>query len=388
MSREHAMLSASGSEMWINCPPSARLCDAEEETTTSYAEEGTLAHSIGELKLRKALVAPMPKSTFRDRLNKLKSSELYQDEMLEHTDVYLDVAYETMSSIKDPRCFVEVKVDYSAYAPEGFGTCDCIILGVDKLIIIDFKYGVGIPVDAQENSQLMLYALGAYQTYSLLYGFKTVEMVVVQPRLDNVSRWEITMEGLLAWGESLKPIAKQAFDGVGEFLAGEHCRWCRVKAKCKARAESFEVLYGFNSAVPPLLTNDQLGAVLTKAQGLLKWVTDLEEYTLTAILRGESVRGWKAVEGRSNRIFSDVEVAFKELIAQGIDAEALYVKKPIPMGETEKLVGKKNFKEWLADKGLIIKPKGKPTLAQSEDKREAFVRDSAEDDFIDYKEEV
>jgi hypothetical protein len=371
--------------MWLNCPPSARLCDAEPESTSSYAEEGTLAHAIGELKLRKALVGPMPRSTFAGRLKKLQADELYAPEMLEHTDVYVETATEVMCSVTGGKCFAEVKVDFSKWAPEGFGTCDCLILGGDKITLIDFKYGAGIPVSAVENTQMMLYALGAYDTYSLVYGFTKVEMVIVQPRLDNVSRWEISIADLLAWGESIKSIAQKAHTGVGEFKAGEHCRWCKVKAKCRARSESFDVLTGFRGAVPPLLSNDQVGDILIKAEGLDKWVKDLKEYALAAVLRGETVRGWKAVEGKSNRKFADVKEAFKVLIASGVEEDMLYTREPLAMGATEKLVGKKVFKELLMDKGLVIKPQGAPALVKDEDPRSDYNGgvSSAKEDFKD-----
>jgi hypothetical protein len=370
--REHALLSASGSEMWLNCPPSARLCDAEPEATSPYAEEGTLAHAIAELKLRKAVVEGMPRSTFAGRIKKLQAHELYQPEMLEHTDAYIDVITGIMCELKGVKCFAEVKVDFGVYAPEGFGTCDALILAEHKFVVVDFKYGAGIPVSAVENSQLMLYALGAYYSYALLYGFQEVELVIVQPRLDNISRWTIGTKDLLAWGESIKGIAQKAFDGMGDFKAGEHCRWCRVRAKCRTRAEHYQILTKFNNAIPPLLSNDQVGDILEVAEGLLAWVKDLQEYALGAVLRGESVRGWKVVEGRSNRKFADVDTAFRVLVDSGIDESMLYTREPLAMGATEKLVGKKVFKELLTDAGLVIKPEGKPTLVKDSDSREEF----------------
>ena len=376
---EHALLSASGSHMWLNCPPSARLGEQYPDSTSVYAAEGTLGHAIGELKLQKTFFK-MPRSTFNSKLKKLREMELFDSEMLTHTDTYHDLVYATMLLHPSPFIAVEKKLDYSMYAPEGFGTGDCIIIGGDTLYVIDFKYGKGVPVDATYNSQMMLYALGAYQTYSFLFKIKNVKVIVCQPRLDSTSEWEISVEDLLAWGESIKLIAAQAFAGEGEQKAGDHCRWCRVKAICKVRADMYLELAGFDKAVPPILSNDSLGAVLIKAQGLSQWVSELEEYALTAILRGESIAGWKAVEGRSNRKIADVEGAFEILKTNGFDEAILYNRVPLGLTDLEALVGKKVFIELLATK--VEKPQGKPTLAPTEDKRAAFVRgNSAKEDF-------
>ena len=368
---EHALLSASGSKQWLNCPPSIRLTEHYPDKTSEYAEEGTLAHSICELKLRKTF-EKMPKSTFAGRLKKLKADPLYAEEMNEYTDAYHDYVYGIMLSYPVvPAIAIEKKLDYGHIAPEGFGTGDCIIRAGQTLYVIDFKYGKGVPVSAVENTQMMLYALGALKEYELTNFFIKVKMVVFQPRLDDgISEWECPVDGLIAWGESIKPIAKRAFEGSGEFCAGEHCRWCKARPTCGTRANHYMALEGFNKAVPPILSNDSIGEILLKAEGLLAWVENLQEYALAECLAGRQVKGWKAVEGRSNRKIINVESAYDNLIAHGIEKALLWKTVPETMGEVEKLVGKKKFGELMV--GYIEKPQGKPTLVVASDKREPF----------------
>lgn len=366
----HARVSPSASKRWLNCPPSVVLCESVPEEPSVYAEEGQLAHQIGELKLQKLFQA-LARSTFSGRMNKLKAHELYQPEMQEHADTYVEVVRSKMCE-DCADISIEVEIDLSEYIPEGFGTCDCLIAGKTKLTVIDFKYGAGVPVSAYENEQMMIYALGAYRKFEWLYPIREVEMIIVQPRLDSITDYTMGIKDLLEWGESIKPIAKMAFDGLGELKAGDHCRFCNVKSTCRARADQYKELTAFNNALPPLLSNEQIGDVLAVAEGLAAWVKDLQEYALAALLKGEDIRGWKVVAGRSNRKFADVEKAFRVLVASGIEEAMLYTREPIAMGATEKLVGKKVFKELLEDAGLVIKPEGKPTLAKSSDARGEF----------------
>jgi hypothetical protein len=306
--------------------------------------------------------------------------------MLTHTDTYKDFVYEVMLSHKKAVCCVEKRVNYDTYAPEGFGTVDCLVLAGDKMYVIDFKYGKGVAVSAEENSQMMLYALGAYLEYSLLYDFKTVEMVVVQPRLDSISRWEISMEGLLGWGESIKPIAALAFAGQGEFCSGEHCRWCSIKATCGERAKGFLELEKYNKAVPPTLDDNTVGLVLSKALGMSQWIKDLEEYAFNALMGGRPIAGWKIVEGRSNRVISDFDGAIAAMEAAGYDKAVLTINKPLTLtGYQELLGGKTKLTEVIGN--FITKPKGSPTLVPSDDKRSVFSEGSAQDDFKEFKEE-
>lgn len=381
---EHALLSASGSHKWLHCPPSARLEEQIPETESVYANEGRLAHSIGELKLRKAFIEPMGPKKFNAALKKLQADPLYQNEMLHYTDVYLDYISGIVHSFASPPYVaVEKRLNYSAYAPEGFGTGDNIIIGGDLLQITDLKYGKGVPVSAENNPQMMLYALGAYHAYSILYGITRVKMAVIQPRLDSISEWEITAQDLLAWGESIKPIAQMAHQGLGENIPGEWCRFCRAKAQCRARADSYSALADFGKPLPPLINNDEVGRLLTIAQGLKSWLGDLEEYALAECLKGNEVQGWKAVPGRSNRTFDNTDEAFKVLTDNGYEEALLYERKPIILTQVETLLGKPAFATLL--NSHVVKPDGKPTLAPLTDKREAISnRTTAAEDFANW----
>jgi len=378
---KHALLSASSSHKWLHCTPSARLEETLPETTSQYAEEGRLAHEIAELKLRKAFIEPMGPRTFNAKLKKLQAKDLYQDEMLKHTDTYLDYVSRIVLGFKSPPYVaIEKHLDYSKYAPEGFGTGDCIIISGNTLYTIDFKYGKGVPVSAEQNTQMMLYALGAYSEYSFLYPITTVKMAIVQPRLDTISEWEISVEALLTWGEHIKPIAQKAFDGAGEFVPGEWCRFCRAKSTCRARCETYTALEDFGKAKPPFITNEEVGQILQRARELAAWVKDLEEYALNTCLNGEEIPGWKAVHGRGNRAFIDTDAAFKVLMDAGYDEAILYERKPLSPAKIEELIGKKDYKELLAN--YVETLPGKPTLVPITDKREAITnRPSAAEDF-------
>lgn len=319
--------------------------------------------------------------TFSNRLKKFKTDPLFQEEMLKHTDNYLDYIAKTIHSYDSPPYVaIEKRLDYSTYAPEGFGTGDCIIIGGDTMHIIDFKYGKGVPVSATNNPQMKLYALGAYTEYSFLYPIKTIKMTIVQPRLDNISEDAWTIESLLAWGEGIKSTAQKAFKGEGEYFPGEHCKFCRAKALCRARTEFNASLEDeYKEAKPPLISNEEVGKILEKAKHLAAWAKDLEEYALSECLKGNDIPGWKAVHGRGSREFTDQDKAFEVLEKNGIDEAMLYERKPLTLAAAEKLVGKPKFKELLSD--YILSPPGKPTLVVMTDKREPIKTSSAEDDF-------
>jgi len=367
----HALLSASGAERWLTCTPSARLEQQFPDTTSEYAKEGSLAHAIAELKCRKQFIEPMSARKFNAALKKMQEDPLYKEELLQHTDTYVDYISGIVHSFDSPPYVTfEKRLDLTAYAPESFGTADCIIIGNKKLHVIDFKYGQGVPVSAERNKQMMLYALGAYAEYGFLYPVETIQLSIIQPRLDNISEFEITIGALLGWGISIKEPAQRAYNGEGEFVQGDHCKFCRAKSLCRARAEFNTSLEEYNYMKPPLISNEEVGQILEKAQHLAKWVKDLEEYALSACLNGESIPGWKAVEGRSNRAFTDIDRAFEVLKQNGIDEAMLYERKPITLTAVETLVTKKKFNEWLTD--YVNKPPGKPALAPEKDKREAI----------------
>lgn len=380
--RSHALLSASASHRWLHCTPSVRLEETLPDTESTAAKEGTLAHEIAELKLRKHFVEPMGAKTFNSRLKKLQAQELYQEEMLGHTDTYLDYIKGLVHGLSSPPYIaIEKRIDYSMYAPEGFGTGDCVIIGGNTLYISDFKYGKGVPVSAVDNPQMKLYALGAYAEYNFLYPIERVHLAIVQPRLNDISEYSLSISELLAWGESIKPIAQKAFAGEGEFSPGDHCRFCRAATRCRARADGYTALEEFKQMKPPLISNTEVGQILERAQNLAKWATDLEEYALSEVLKGGEVPGWKAVEGRGSRQYVNQDEAFKALMDNGIEEVMLYERKPLTVPAVEKLISKAKYKELLVDAGHIKAVSGKPTLAPTSDKREAITRTSAVDDF-------
>lgn len=243
---QHALLSASASHRWLNCTPSARLEESLEEKTSEYAEEGSLAHEIAELKLRKYCIEPMGTRTFNSRLKKFKDNLLFKEEMLKHTDTYIDYIASVLHGFSAaPYVAAEKRIDYSLYAPEGFGTGDCIIIGGHTLHVIDFKYGKGVPVSAKRNPQMMLYALGAFTEYAFLYPIENIKMTIIQPRLDSISEDNMRYDELLKWGESIKSIAQKAFAGEGEFVPGEHCTFCRAFGICRKTAQTYLAIETF-----------------------------------------------------------------------------------------------------------------------------------------------
>lgn len=306
---KHALLSASSASRWLKCTAAPRFEEGLPENTSEYAEEGRLAHAIGELKVLKKCT-PMSTRTYNTRLNKLKKNPLYDPEMDKTTDLYLEhITEQVMDYDSAPTVAVEVRVDFSDYVPEGFGTCDCCIIGGDLLSITDYKHGKGVPVSAVGNPQMKLYALGALRRYAAVFGdtIKRVRMTIDQPRLDSYTTDEITVEELRAWGESIKPIAQRAFSGLGEFVPGDHCRFCRGKAQCRARARVNTALEDFKDCVPagsipadamvpqehshtgaitgeevhPLLSDEEIGDLLERGAQLVQWYKDLEAYTVT-----------------------------------------------------------------------------------------------------------
>lgn len=380
--RAHALLSASASERWICCPPSVRLEEQFPESTSVYAEEGTLAHEICELKLRKIFVEPgMTDRTFNTRLNKLKKHELYKPEMLRFTDEYVDYIKEIAYSYPSaPSVAVEKRVTYGHIARDGFGTADCIILYGNEIHVIDFKYGTGVPVSAERNPQLSLYAAGAIAAYSMIYPIQKVTLHVIQPRLHNFSKWSTTIAALQEWEKLVKERADLAWEGKGEFNQGKWCTFCKAAATCRHRMEenislenctttdkdSEKVLY----PVPPLISNEEVGQIIERAQQLASWVKKLERYALDTLLRGEAVPGWKLVEGRSNRTIIDIDTAFTKLQEAGYKEAVLYNRIPISLTEVEKLISKEDYTEILSR--YVQKPKGKPTLALESDKRPVY----------------
>ena len=371
----HALLSASAAKRWLNCPPSARLTENMPDTASEYAAEGTLAHALGELKVRKKFEI-MKKSVYDKTLKELKADPLYSPEMDGYTDSYLDYVAAIMHSFKSkPYIAIEKRLDYSHIAPGGFGTGDCLIMCGGELHIIDFKYGKGVPVSAEDNPQLKLYALGAVREYELLYDIQNITLHIVQPRTDDGnSSWTITRAALDEWGESIKPVAQLAYDGKGDFKCGDHCRFCKAKSTCRARADFMLSEAGFSSLPPELLSDDELGKVLERARLFANWLSDVENYALNAILSGKTITGFRAVEGTSRRKITDIDGAFEVLKANGYDEAVLYERTPLGITDLEKLIGgKKKLTELIG--GFIEKPQGKPTLVPADDKRPDYKQD-------------
>ncbi len=394
---QHALLSASSSHRWLHCPPSVRLAENFPSKTSVYAEAGRVAHAIAELKARKYFVEPMSTRSYNARLKKLQADEHYDKGMETSTDTYLAFLQETAMTFKQsPFVTLETRVDYSEYAPEGFGTADCIMIGEGRICVIDYKNGAGVPVEAENNSQMMLYGLGALKVYAPIYGdsIKAVLLAIVQPNAGGVKTWETTVGALQEWGkEVVAPAAELAAAGEGALLAGDWCRFCPAKAQCSARARqmlSLEPVLGAEPQgaltdekvnardeaiavgveVPPLLTDAEIGDVLIRGRELAAWVKDLEEYALSATLAGRQITGFKAVEGRGTREWNDLDAAFKILQERGVAEALLYERKPASVAGLEKSLGKKVFAE--TAEGLVIKKPGKPTLVPASDKRPAY----------------
>lgn len=370
MPTQHALLSASGAHRWLHCTGSPLLEKDFPDSTSVYAQEGTLAHWLCELKLM-AYTGEITKRKLTSMKNKLMKSELWQPEMDSTSEAYLDYIKDiTMSYTVKPVILIEKKVDFSRYVPEGFGTADCLILAGDTLHVVDYKHGKGVVVDADHNPQMMLYALGAMDELSLLYRFKFVHMTIVQPRVNNISEFTMTADELTEWGEMVvKPKAEAAMSGKGEFEAGDWCRFCRAKQQCKTRYESNDSLYPELSERhdPKLITLDELGRYLKRGKDMAAWLEDMKEYALSESLAGADVPGWKAVEGRGSRAFTNTDEAVDTLIKNGIDESVLYERRVLTLAQMEKAVGKKAFGEIVGN--LVVKNPGKPTLVEESDKR-------------------
>lgn len=372
--RTHAILSASGSKRWLTCTPSAQLEQQFPENESEYAAEGTFAHALAELRLSRAVANTIRPSIYKKKLEELEKNLLYSASMAEYIEQYVTFVAEKFTEAKkncpDTLILLEQKLDFSEWVPDGFGTGDVIIISDGVLEIIDLKYGQGVPVSAEGNTQMRLYALGAINQFGLLYDFDCIRMTIVQPRLDSISSEDVSVTELLEWGDRVvKPAAKKAIAGEGEFVPGDHCQFCRAKAQCRARAEANLEMAKYDFQEPPILSNDEIAEILFKAEELQKWAKDVQEYALDqALNHGIKFPGWKLVEGRSNRKYIDEQAVAEKLKAEGYEDDVIYAPRQIwGISEMEKRLGKKLFAEYLKD--LIIKPAGKPTLVPETDKR-------------------
>ncbi|NFA43995.1 DUF2800 domain-containing protein [Clostridium botulinum] len=371
---KHALLSASSSHRWLNCPPSVKLEEGFENTTSIFAEEGTLAHELGEITLRLNL-GEFTKRKYSSQLTKIMENELFTKDMPDYVDMYVDTCMEKVSEAKattpDAIAIVEQKLDFSDWVPDGFGTGDFVIIADGTMEICDLKYGKGVAVSAKNNSQMRLYALGAISQFEFLYDIQKVKMTIIQPRLDSISTDEMTVEDLLKWAdEVVRPTAELAIKGEGEFCTGDHCKFCRAKAVCRARADKNMELAQYEFQKPPTLDNNDIGFILSRVDELTSWATDVKEYALNQALKGEEFDGFKVVEGRSNRKWANEKAVGDILLEQGFLENIIYTKKLTGISNIESAIGKKEVNRLLGD--YIVKPQGKPTLALATDKRAVF----------------
>jgi hypothetical protein len=378
----HAKLSASSSHRWLNCTPSVELEKNFENKTSTAAEEGTLAHELGELSLRHQL-EEITKRSYDSTVKKLiTNNELYTNDMPDYVEVYTDVCMEKVAKAKsttpDAIAIVEQKLDFSEWVPDGFGTGDFVIIADGTMEICDLKYGKGVPVTAISNSQMRLYALGAITEFSFLYDIQKVKMTIIQPRLDSISTDEMTVEELMEWADGyVKPRAGLAIKGEGELCAGEHCKFCKAQAICRAKAEYNMELAKFEFAESKLLGQEEIADILGRVDDLVSWATKIKDYALDQALGGVNYPGYKVVEGRSNRKWTDESKVGEILIGQGFLENLIYTKKLTGITNMETALGKKEVQRLLGE--YIEKPSGKPTLALESDKRPVF--NSAAEDF-------
>lgn len=391
--RAHALLSASGADRWINCPPSARLSEYIADKRSEYADEGTAAHELSELLLSRSIF-PCNSKRRSDLATALQlfmsTNPYYNAEMESAVQRYVEIVEERFMEAKarssDASVMLEERLDFTEWVPEGYGTGDVVLISDGVLEIIDLKYGKGVPVSAINNPQLRLYGLGAWSAYNWMYGIQEVRMTIVQPRLDSVSTDIVTVDDLLQWAENVvKPAAALAFAGEGEFNPGSHCRWCKVKGNCRARADENMEALAHEFKDPALLSPEEIGATLIIAEQLQAWAKDITEYAFEQAKSGNRIPHWKLVEGRSNRTITDKDAAWSAFRAAKLESDKyLKPQELYGIGELEKRIGKKDLEKLIGR--LIIKPPGKPVLVPETDPRSEL--NSLEDEFSSVEFEV
>ena len=373
---KHAYLSASASHRWLACPPSAKLCANIADQSSEYAQQGTDCHELCaylvEKALGRAVTDPTENLTFYD-VEMQNCAEEYRNYVLEQIEAAKELC-------QDPQVMIEQRLDFSRWVENGFGTGDCVIVADEVLQIIDYKHGLGVLVSAGDdehggNSQMMCYALGALDAFGDLYDINQIKMTIFQPRRDNISTYTISKEKLLKWAdEVLAPTAQLAYTGKGEFKAGDHCQFCKVKATCRKRAEYNLELAKYDFEMPATLDNIEIAAILAKVDEMISWGNDIKEFALQQAQSGVHFDGWKIVEGRSNRKFTDEAAVTSKVKDAGYNP---YEKKLLGITAMSTLLGKKKFEELLGE--LVYKPPGKPALVPESDKRPAM--NTAQEDF-------
>lgn len=371
---KHALLGASSAARWIACTPSARATEGLPDQESTYAAEGTRAHEVCEKALRYKLAKWEAGKPF-DLLSDWAQQSM-PTEMFNAANQYVSFLHDQWVGFScRPGVFIEQEVDVSRWVPGGFGTCDCLMIGGGLLHIIDFKYGQGVPVSPVRNPQLMYYALGAYALFDGLESIDTVRMSIVQPRIqEEPETWELPLSDLLSWArEVLQPAAEMAWRGEGTFCPGEHCRFCKAHPGCRGWQEKYGPLAGFEPLPQPAaLSDEELGEWLQKVEGLVAYARELEDYAQTALLEGRTLPGWKLVQGRSTRKWTNQDAAFRQMEADGIDEAMLYTRTPISLTTAEKMLGKKKFAEVMS--AFITRAPGAPKLAKDSDPRPAYDR--------------
>ena len=384
----HAKLSASGSEKWMTCTPSMRMEEQYPDTQTDFSREGTFAHDVFENMLKYEL-GMISSKEYKAKRKEQEQHEFWSNELLDHVlDAHtraLERVNAAKKRCKDPVFMIEQRLDFSPWVPEGFGTGDLVIITDDLVEVLDLKYGKGIYVDGENNSQMRLYALGAYNQFGMLYDINRVRTLVLQPRLSNYTGEELAIEELLDWAENkVAPAAKLAWNGEGELVAGDHCvdGFCRARFTCPKRAEAALAVAQSDFALTPpeLLSMEQIADILPKADLAIDWLNDIKDYALKQAAKGNPVPGHKLVEGRSKRVYSDANLIALRLKNHGFDEAMIYERSLLGITAMEKLLGKAEFTRILGD--LISKPSGKPTLVPDSDKRPAItVSESPDTDF-------
>ena len=369
----HALLSASSSDRWLHCPPSARLCETYDDKGSDYAAEGSDAHALCEFKLRKALGMQAEDPT--------ENLTWFNQEMVDCADGYVAYVLELVEVAKetcaDPVVLIEQRVDFSRWVEQGFGTSDAILIADGTMHVIDFKYGLGILVSAEENPQMKCYGLGALELFDGIYDINTLCLHIYQPRRQNVSAFQITKADLYKWAdEVLKPTADLAFAGDGNYLCGEWCAFCKAKNECRARAEANLELARYEFKLPPILTDEDIEEILARVDDLVAWTSDIKEFALQQAISGKEWRGWKLVEGRSNRRYTNEAAVQQAVTKAGFDP---FEHKLLGITAMQKMLGKARFDELLA--AFTEKPQGKPTLVPESDKRPAM--NTAKSDFME-----
>ena len=386
--RAHALLSASGANRWLTCTPSAKLEEEYGERKSSpYAAEGTLAHELAELYLRKDVLNNISDADFELKLEEIMANEFFSDEMVEAVSMYTDYCEGQLAAAQTENIFAEMEIeqkfDLTEYVPESFGTGDCVIIADPTLEIVDFKFGKGVPVYADWNKQLMLYGLGALRKYDTMYYIETIKLTIVQPRLNNISTFIMPVAELRKWAEEeLAPRAQMAFKGEGELVAGDHCKFCAVKNRCHKLYEQQMEIAKHEFQEPAILSDEDIVDILERAPRFIEWINSITSYAQDMAVNHNKIwPGYKLVEGVSRRKWSDEDQATQAIFARcpELSEDQIFDTKLKSITNIEKLIGKKRFAEILSD--VTVKPEGKPTLVPMSDKRPALGFEQAKADF-------